>query len=660
MRGGHLLQAEGMALESDSVFREFAMSSALRPLFAACVLTVLSMPVEAKTKHKTAAKVPTAPTACSDFYSYVNTDWLRNHPLPAGIGSFSRWDELNALAERQTHDLATGTQAMRPGIATGLLADLVASGGNEAAIESAGLSALQPLLAQIDGIRKPADIARVVASLHAQGVPVLFDFDIVRDTDNGQPRAYFKPAGLGLVDPAYYTSTDPGLQHVVMLYRTYIAGLLAASGVTDDAQADAVLSTEIGLAKVRTQQSGTKTVSLKEIQEDKGLAIGDFLRAQGVTTNDVVLQDPEFFEALNQQLGKKAVVAPWRSYLRFQVVNAFAPYLNETIRNSHSQLFDIMLAGRLTSPTRAERVAELITGEGAELLSNAYAEGIPGANQQQAAEAVANSIRDALSRAIDRAAWLRPEAKTAAHAQLSAMRLAIGRSITPVSFTGLQFQRDQLVGNVLALHRWQHANSMARMASPIWPWPVSQTRPLIGFEAPQNRLIVTAAALQAPVFDGQSDAAAYGAFAALLAQQMTQDVRRLKGEDAEAWATRTAPLIAQFDGYTVFGGQVSGARTVAQNAADLTGLEIAWDALNAKGPIDDNGKKAFFGAWAGVWARQDSTAEVSDLLANSEFAPSKWRVNGALGNLPAFAQTYACKAGQPMFKPETEQTALWR
>jgi putative endopeptidase len=640
------------------------MTSALRPLFAACLLTLLAAPVEAKTKSKKHPAGPPAPTACTDFYSYVNADWLRDHPLPAGAASRSRWDELNELAARQSHDLANNAQAASPGIATGLLADLVASGGNEMAIESAGLSALQPALAQINGIRKPADIARVVASLHAQGVPVLFGFDIVRDADSGQPRAYFKPAGLGLVDPSFYTSTDPGLQHVVMLYRTYVAGLLVASGVSEvqaSAQADSVIATEIALAKARTDSIKGKWLSQKEAKQDySSLAIADFLRAQGVTADGVVMEHPEFFDALNVQLNKKAAIGPWQAYLRFHVVHAFAPYLNQSIRNAHSQLFDMMLAGRLTAPTRVERVSELIYGDGAELLSNAYAERIPGANQQQSAETVANSIRDALSRAIDRAAWLSTEAKTAAKTQLSAMRLAIGRSVNPVSFTGLQFQREQLAGNVLALRRWQHANSMARMASPIWPWPVSQTRPLIGFEAPQNRLIVTAAALQPPVFNGQSDAAAYGAYGALLAQQMTQDVRRLKGADATAWESRTAPLIAQLDSYTAYGGHASGARTVAQNAADLTGLEIAWDALNAKGPLDDAGKKAFFSGWAGVWARQDSATSINDLLANSEFAPSKWRVNGALSNLPAFTQTYACKAGQPMFKSDTEQVALWR
>jgi predicted metalloendopeptidase len=111
MCGFDLLQVERMALESDSVFRKLAMTSALRPLFAACLLTVLSTPVEAKTKHKTSA-VPTAPTACADFYSYVNAGWLRDHPLPADKTNFSRWNELNAFA--QTYACKTGQPMFKP------------------------------------------------------------------------------------------------------------------------------------------------------------------------------------------------------------------------------------------------------------------------------------------------------------------------------------------------------------------------------------------------------------------------------------------------------------------------------------------------------------------------------------------------------------------
>lgn len=638
------------------------MPPSLRPLLVACLITVLAAPLAAKTKSKKIV-TPLPISACVDFYASSNADWLRNYPLPAGTASHSRWDDLYDLAARQTAELVASTQAGSPGTASALLADLVASGSNEPAIETAGPQALQPLLAQIDGMRKPADIARVVAALHAQGLPVMFDFAVVRDAENGQPRARFLPAGLGLVDPRFYGATDAPLQHVNDLYRAYVAELLKASGVPEAKLAEQtgwVMAAEAGLAKASAGGTAIQ-VSLKQAGKTyKSLAIGNFLQAQGVATDDVQLVQPDFFAALNQRLSKTPV-AQWQAYLRAQVVHSLAPYLGQEVRNPHAQLFDVLLPGRLTTPTLAENVSALVTGEGADLLSAAYAERIPGAQKQQSAEAIAESIRAALGRAIDRAAWLSPDSKTAGHAQLSAMQLAIGRPVIAVSFADLHFQRGQLAGNVLALRRWQHARAMARMASPTWPSPASQTHPLIGFEAPQNRLIVTAAALQSPVFDGQAGAADYGAFGALLAQQMSQDVRRLKGADANAWAARSASLIAQYDAYLATGSShFSGARTVAQNAADLTGLEIAWDALNAKGPLDDTGKKAFFSAWAHVWARQDSDAGLRAMLDNSEFAPAKWRVNGPLSNLPAFAQTYDCKAGQPMFRPGSEQVALWR
>lgn len=41
-------------------------------------------------------------------------------------------------------------------------------------------------------------------------------------------------------------------------------------------------------------------------------------------------------------------------------------------------------------------------------------------------------------------------------------------------------------------------------------------------------------------------------------------------------------------------------------------------------------------------------------------APGQWRANGPLVNLPDFAATYSCKAGQPMFKAEGERIQLWR
>jgi putative endopeptidase len=119
--------------------------------------------------------------------------------------------------------------------------------------------------------------------------------------------------------------------------------------------------------------------------------------------------------------------------------------------------------------------------------------------------------------------------------------------------------------------------------------------------------------------------------------------------------------VPQFDAYTASGTiKVNGLRTQRQNAADLTGLERAWDALNAQAPADPAATKAFFSAWAAAWARNESAAGVAQAQAQSVFAPARWRVNGPVSNLPAFAHAYACKAGQPMVRAAKDQSAIWR
>ncbi|RYG12697.1 MAG: hypothetical protein EON92_07630, partial [Burkholderiales bacterium] len=41
-------------------------------------------------------------------------------------------------------------------------------------------------------------------------------------------------------------------------------------------------------------------------------------------------------------------------------------------------------------------------------------------------------------------------------------------------------------------------------------------------------------------------------------------------------------------------------------------------------------------------------------------APGQWRSNGPLANLPAFGESFSCKAGQPMRRSDAEQISIWR
>ena len=398
-------------------------------------------------------------------------------------------------------------------------------------------------------------------------------------------------------------------------------------------------------------------VSATVIEANKAypaLFLSDFMQAQGAAPEVVAIHQSEFFTALDRMMLKPSI-PQWQAYLRAQVARS----LVSTMAKDPRQPYVAALGRAGTSDAivpAAERLAVLTAQEGAEVLSAAYAETHLSEASKQQATAIAESIRASMGRAIDRATWLSAEGKSASRTKLDAMRLSIGLPSYPVSFDGLRFDRSAYAANVLALRRWNRQRALALLNTAIWPWPVSQTRPVIGYQADVNRLIVTASALKPPVFAGASAASDYGSFGALVAQQMSLGFADYKDADGAALANRQSGLVTQFNGH-----MVDGARTLRQNAADLAGIEIAWDALNEKGAPSPAASKEFFAAWAALWTRQDgAAAAVAATQPQSTFAPAKWRVNGPLSNTPAFAKTYACKAGQPMVKAEKDQLAIWR
>ena len=80
------------------------------------------------------------------------------------------------------------------------------------------------------------------------------------------------------------------------------------------------------------------------VKQYKRLQLGDFLKAQGITDDSVSLANPELFTQLDALVG---TLKPeqWKTYLRFHVGNAMAPYLSTSFRDA-----DFEFRGRVLDP----------------------------------------------------------------------------------------------------------------------------------------------------------------------------------------------------------------------------------------------------------------------------------------------------------------------
>ena len=127
----------------------------------------------------------------------------------------------------------------------------------------------------------------------------------------------------------------------------------------------------------------------------------------------------------------------------------------------------------------------------------------------------------------------------------------------------------------------------------------------------------------------------------------------------------------QFDGFGV-GDDLheNGKLVLGESIADLGGITIAhmaFEQAQAAKPAPQNAAKTggstpeqrFFLAWARIWstvARPEY--ERMELTVDPHPLP-RFRGNGPLQNMPAFASAFGCQAGDPMARPAGEQCKIW-
>ncbi|AKC88423.1 M13-type metalloendopeptidase [Pseudoxanthomonas suwonensis] len=661
-----------------------------RPLVLALGLGLAAAFSAADADAQRRRAAPAVSPQCTDFYAQANADWLKANPVPSE-GAVSALGQLSDQALQQQRELLDAAMRSPQTEVQTRLGDFWASGLDEAAVEADGSRPIAPLLSRIDAIKRARDVPAAIAALHQVGIPVAFNFAPDVDLEAlDRHIGYFMQGGMGLPDPAFYTRGDADTQTLMGRYRDYVKQILALTGTPQarlDADAQAVLDIETAIAR--------KSQSLADINSPftnyaplpvaeatkryRNLQLGQFLDAQGVKDDLVSLSNPALFAELDAMVGR---VKPeqWRAYLRWRVGDAMAPYLSRSFRDASHGFRGQVLAGHAAPAPRWQHVLEAINTAAGPMLGHEYANRHLTAEERRRAAAVADEVRDALLAALERNTWLSAEAKAEAEAKLRALKIEIGTPRRDLDYTVQPMGRGSFGGNMLIASTWRHREEMKRIGkgNADRRWDVLPQQPALAYDIAQNRLIVTAAVLQPPVFDVQDTATVYGGYGSLVGTQLSRAIDAqgaqvdAKGNlrnwwtpaDNAAWTTLGDRVAAQYSAQPypgLQGAKVNGALVRGVALSDQAGLELAWDAhAKAQPAAKPADQQAFFGAWSKLWGQQVSENTATERLSAEIHAPGALRSNVPLGNLPAFGTAYGCKAGQPMQRAEAEQVRIWR
>jgi putative endopeptidase len=308
---------------------------------------------------------------------------------------------------------------------------------------------------------------------------------------------------------------------------------------------------------------------------------------------------------------------------------------------------------------------------------------MPARARQRALDLVAR-LEAALRARLANLSWMSGSTKRAALAKLDALGAKIGYPDRWRDYSGLTVARDApYYTNVRAALAFEARRQFAKFDHAVdrSEWDMTPQTVNAYNNPMRNEIVFPAAQLLPPYFDAaDDDAANYGAIGAAIGHEMLHafddqgskfDAR---GNLADWWTAQdrarfdalAATLVRQFGGFVAVDGlHVDGRLTLGENIADLGGLAVAWDAFAATGEARSGAPRdgltpaqRFFVSYAQSWRERQRREALRRQLLSNEHAPARFRVNGPVSNLPAFAAAFGCKAGDPMARG-ADDVKIW-
>src|SRR6266849_7950880 len=122
---------------------------------------------------------------CTDFFQYANGTWRAENPIPACMPRWSRRWQAGEDAKGQLKEILDDVSKRidwPKGSPEQLIGDYYGSCMDQAKVDKLGLAPAQPILAQIDAIKTPADLQRMIRQLQSLSVSRHSEWDRLRTT----------------------------------------------------------------------------------------------------------------------------------------------------------------------------------------------------------------------------------------------------------------------------------------------------------------------------------------------------------------------------------------------------------------------------------------------------------------------------------------------
>jgi putative endopeptidase len=621
-----------------------------------------------------------------DFYHYAVGKWLKTHPLPpdkSWYGAFNELDERNLLllkgiAERSARE----SRAHRADQVSTLVGDFYRSAMDVRRAAKSKFRSIEDLWSLGEGVQSAGDIAKAIPRLHSQGVEALFhSYSKADDKDSAVYAFYFDQGGLSLPDRDYYLSKD--FAKLRTQYLVHMARMFSLKGVPKAKArrwASSVMRIETALARASRTRTQLRDIEKNYNRRDvpgldaefPRLTLAGFLKGAGVApVSYVVVRQPEFFRAADRILAGEAVEA-LRAYLCWNVLHSAAPFLHSAVAEENFDFFRRKLSGQKKPEVRWKRSIRVIDAFVGEAIGKLFVQQYFPEEAKRRADTLIEDLRGVFTRRLESLPWMSQETREQALSKFRNFRTKIGHPPTFRDYSSIKMDPGDYAGNVRKAAAFEYRRLATRTGGPVdkEEWQMSPSTVNAYFEPSMNEIVFPAGILQPPFFDHKADDPVnYGAIGVVIGHEITHgydDQGRKydsKGNLREWWTPqdkkefdrRARSIVKAYSANEILPGlHANGKLTLGENIADLGGVSIAFEALQAR--LSAPGARAkkdgltpeqrFFISYGQIWREVAAEQEVRRLTTIDPHSIGRLRAVIPALNHPAFDGAFPPKRGE--------------
>ena len=631
-----------------------------------------------------------------DFFSYVNGTWIAETEIPADKASYGGFGILADEAQEDVRAIIEQSAAgnFAPGSDEQKVGDLYNAYLDMETRNALGVKPLEPELERIAAIGSHDDLAVYFAAAGRRGYPVPVDIGQVADfKDPNHYMIYAWQNGLGLPDREYYFKEDAASADIRDKYLQHIETMFGLAGFDDPAaSATEIMDLETRIAGAHITKEATRDWpnNYNKVPLDKLSEVMPNFNWQGYIDeagigdiDGLVLMMTSYFEALDTIIAETPVDT-WKTYLHWVTLNSRANALDEALDNQDFAFYGKVLTGREEQRALWRRAVNTVNGLLGEVVGKVYVkEHFPPEAKERMLELVGNLIR-AYEKSIRELDWMSDETKAEALDKLSKFRPKIGYPDVWRDYSALEIRADDLFGNIERATIAEYERQLARQGGPVDrdEWAMNPQTVNAYYMPPLNEIVFPAAILQPPFFNMEADDAVnYGAIGAVIGHEIghgfddtgsTFDgdgvMRNWWTEtDRTEFEARTEKLIDQYNEFSPFEDlSVNGEFTLGENIGDLGGISIGLLAYKMsldgeQPPVIDGftGIQRVFLGYGQVWRNKYRDEALRQQIMTDPHAPSMFRANGAVRNVPEFYEAFEVAEGDALYLPPEERVKIW-